>query len=211
MQRKLQEAGERRIKIEELRRRTTELTGKIERYSALVSPVGGRVVEIRAAVGTLVTPGMPVIMLEHASRPDPSQPQYQGIEAIVYVPGVDGKKIAKGMAVEVSPSTVLREEYGAIVGTVLSVADYPTSSEAITARLGSQELATTFLKTVDTPLELHIALRPDGTTQSGYRWTSPKGPPLAIYQGTLCRAWITTRSQSPISLVLPLFGREAAR
>lgn len=210
VQRKQQEAGERRITIEALRRRLTELTSKIERYSTLMSPVKGRVVEIRAAVGTLVRPGMPIVMLEPSLHPDPSRPDNQGLEAIVYVPGVDGKKISRGMTVEISPSTVVREEYGAIVGTVLSAAEYPTSAEAITTRLGSNELATSFLKTVDTPIELHIALEPDGTTRSGLKWTSPKGPPLSIHQGTLCRAWITTRRRVPISLVLPVLSRESS-
>lgn len=206
VQRKLQDSGERRIRIEELRRRATDITGRIERYSTIVSPVRGRVVEIRIAVGALVTPGMPVVMLEQAAQPDVSPTQSPGdaLEATVYVAGVDGKKITQGMRVEVSPSTVVREEYGAIEGTVLAVAEYPTSADAITARLGSHELAASFLKTVETPIELRIALLPSSQTRSGYKWTSPKGPPLKILQGTLCRAWITTRSRAPISLVLPL-------
>ena len=207
LQRKLQDTGERRIRIEELRRRAIDITGRIERYSTLVSPIRGRVVELRAAVGTLVTPGMPIVMLEQADQAPsqiPEQGQEGALEAIVYVAGVDGKKITQGMRVEVSPSTVVREEYGAIEGSVLSVAEYPTSADAITARLGSQELASSFLKTVVTPLELRIALLPSSETRSGYKWTSPKGPPLKILQGTLCRAWITTRSRAPISLVLPL-------
>ena len=46
------------------------------------------------------------------------------------------------------------------------------------------------------------------TTSSGYKWTSPTGPPQRIQQGTLCRVWITTRSRSPISLVLPLLRED---
>ena len=198
-QRKQQEAGERRIRIDELERRVRELQEKIERNSTLISPVNGRVLEVRAALGTLVTPGMPIFMLEQAGQGESSQ----SLEAFVYVPGVDGKKIAPGMAVEVSPSTVVREEYGAIVGTVVSVAEYPTSAEAIASRLGSADLAASFAKTVDTPIELQIALLRDPSTRSGYRFTSPKGPPVLIHQGTLCRVWITTRQRTPISVLLP--------
>jgi len=208
LQRKLQDNGERRIRIEELRRRTTELTAKIERYSTLVSPVRGRVLEIRAAVGALVTPGMPIVMLETSAALDASLAPSQALEAIVYVPASEGKKVATGMSVEVAPSTVVREEYGSIVGTVTAVAEYPTSADAITARLGSQELATSFLRTVDTPLELRITLLPDPNTRSGYKWTSPQGPPQKILQGTLCHAWITVRTRAPISLVLPLLTRD---
>lgn len=204
LQKRLQESGERRIRIEELRRRVTELTSKIERYSVIVSPVKGRVLEIRAAVGGLVQPGMPIVMLEHAAKTDASQHEAEELEAVLYVPAVDGKKVSKGMTVEVSPSTVVREEYGAMIGTVTSVAEYPTSADAMTARLGSHELASSFMRTVDTPLELRIALRPEARNSSGYQWTSPKGPPQKILQGTLCHAWITTRVRAPITLVLPL-------
>lgn len=201
-QRKQQEAGERRIRIDELQRRVRELQDKIDRYSTLTSPVDGRVLEVRAALGTLVAPGLPIFMLEPAGQAESSP----SLDAFVYVPGVDGKKIAPGMAVEVSPSTVVREEYGAIVGTVVSVAEYPTSAEAIATRLGSTDLAASFAKTVDTPIELHIALKSDPKTRSGLRWTSPKGPPVAVQQGTLCRVWITTRVRAPIRVLLPILS-----
>lgn len=206
-QRKQQEAGERRIRIDELQRRVNELQEKIERYATLSSPVRGRVLEVRAALGTLVTPGLPIFMLEHASAEEVSG----SLEAFVYVPGVDGKKIAPGMAVEVSPSTVVREEYGAIIGSVVSVSEYPTSAEAIATRLGSADLAASFVKTVDTPIELHIALQRDVSTRSGYRFTSPKGPPVLIHQGTLCRVWITTRMRAPITVLLPALSPKDAQ
>lgn len=207
-QSKTQEAIMRRIKIEELRRRITDLHANIERYSLVVSPVVGRVLEVRVAVGTLIKPGTPLIMLEQATEIDPTQPQAQDLEAIVYVPGTDGKKVSPGMAVEVSPSTVLREEHGAIRGSVVSVSEFPASTDAITAKLGNPELAMSFLKTLETPLELRIALTQSKKTRSGYEWTSPKGPPQKIQQGTLCRVWITTRSRTPISQVLPLLRED---
>ncbi len=206
-QRKQQEAGERRIRIDELQRRVHELHEKIERYTTLSSPVHGRVLEVRAALGTIVSPGLPIFMLEHAG----SEEAGGSLEAFVYVPGVDGKKIAPGMAVEVSPSTVVREEYGAIAGTVVSVAEYPTSAEAIATRLGSADLAASFVKTVDTPIELHIALQRDRSTRSGYRFTSPKGPPVLIHPGTLCHVWITTRLRTPISVLLPVLSAKDGR
>jgi HlyD family secretion protein len=149
---------------------------------------------------------MPIVMLEAAAtRPDGTSAPNSALEAIIYMSAAEGKKVKKGMSVEVAPSTVVREEYGAIIGTVAAVAEYPTSAEAITTRLGSRELASSFLQTIDTPLELRISLTLDSSTQSGYKWTSPKGPPETILQGTLCQAWVTTRLRAPISLVLPLF------
>ena len=198
----------RRIKIDELRRRIADMSANIERYSLVVSPVTGRVLEIRVAVGSLVKPGTPILMLEQSANLDSEKSQAQDLEAIVYVPGADGKKVNPGMAVEVSPSTVVREEYGAVRGSVISVSEFPATTDAIIAKLGNQELAMSFLKTLETPLELRIALTQSGKTRSGYEWTSPKGPPQKIQQGTLCRVWITTRSRTPISLVLPLLRED---
>lgn len=48
--------------------------------------------------------------------------------AVFYVPAADGKRILPGMAVEVVPGTVKREESGFICGRVRHVADTPSST-----------------------------------------------------------------------------------
>ena len=45
----------------------------------------------------------------------------KGLEAIVYIPSVHGKKIRPGMEVQIAPSTVKKEEFGYLLGTVTYV------------------------------------------------------------------------------------------
>jgi HlyD family secretion protein len=52
------------------------------------------------------------------------------------------------------------------------------------------------------PTEIRAALLP-AKNFSGYRWTSPSGPPVTVKSGTLCSAEIVVDQQRPIELVIP--------
>jgi HlyD family secretion protein len=53
--------------------------------------------------------------------------------------------------------------------------------------------------------ELRVTLARDAETQSGYKWSSSRGPAITITSGTLCTVQVITRQQSPVSLLLPFF------
>jgi len=55
------------------------------------------------------------------------------------------------------------------------------------------------------PFVVEIALEPDESTASGFRWSSPRGPPIAVESGTSVEVRVVVDSHSPISLVLPVF------
>jgi HlyD family secretion protein len=206
-QHKLEEAGARQLHIEESRRKISDLTEQIQRQSQVVSPAAGHVIELRAASGQIVSAGTPVVMIElgeQAGNPSPEQ----GLEVILYVPGTEGKKVLPGMQVEVSPSTVRREEYGALRGTVHAVAEFPSTKQAIFAKLDNPDLAASFFSAVDNPIELRLELQSCPNTRSGYCWTSPQGPPQHVQAGTLCTAMITVNLRAPIMLVIPLFKQK---
>jgi len=59
---------------------------------------------------------------------------------------------------------------------------------------------------VSPPFEARIALVP-ARTVSGYAWTSGRGPPLALTSGTILRAAIAVREDSPLALILPELQR----
>ncbi len=202
-QRKLEEAGERKIRIEEARRKINDITDQIRLQSQVVSPAAGHVIEIRAASGQLVSAGTPVVMIELGEQAGNGLGT-QDLEVILYVPGTEGKKVQPDMPVEVSPSTVRREEYGALRGKVHSVAEFPSTKQAMLAKLGNPDLAASFFSSVDNPIELKIDLMGCPLTRSGYCWTSPQGPPQRVQAGTLCTSMITVNSRAPIMLVIPL-------
>jgi HlyD family secretion protein len=56
------------------------------------------------------------------------------------------------------------------------------------------------------PTEIRAVLTP-AKNFSGYRWTSPEGPPIAVKSGTLCTADIVVDRQRPVSLVIPVLKK----
>ncbi len=56
------------------------------------------------------------------------------------------------------------------------------------------------------PFIVSIAPDIDPRTVSGFRWSSPQGPPTKIESGTVCKVRIVVREERPISLVIPFFG-----
>jgi len=52
-----------------------------------------------------------------------------------------------------------------------------------------------------------VDLVPSSRTVSGFKWSSPKGPPLVMQSGTICSAQIIERKQPPITLVIPVIKK----
>ena len=111
------------------------------------------------------------------------------------------------MEVRVEPSTVKREEFGTMLGTVVTVSDFPDHAAghgrgAAQRQSGHALFARRRALCSDDPAG---AGSPPPT--SGYRWAVGQGPPIRLTSGTLTRAEITTRKQRPIDLVVPLIKR----
>ena len=124
------------------------------------------------------------------------------LEAVMYVPLADGNKLAPGMNVQVTPSMVRQEEYGFMLGRVVSVGTFPLTYEGLVRTVGSDDLVQA-LNVGTAPIEVHIELVPDGSTTSGFQWSSPEGPPTTVESGTLGTATVITGEQHPINFVLP--------
>jgi HlyD family secretion protein len=185
------------FKVNDSRRTVEQLTAELERGSRIISPADGRVVELKVSGGAVLAVGAPVIEIETAG---------QVLEATIYMPPDRGKNIRPGMEVRVEPATIKREEYGAIVGKVVAVSDFPVTPQGMLADLHNDALVKRFSEE-GAPYAAKVALERDPSTFSLYRWTSGKGPPILLSSGTLTRAEVTTREQRPIDLVIPLTKR----
>jgi len=176
--------------------RAVEGLAQTERLTTLVeSPYAGRVVEVRVAPGTLVSPGTPLVTVE------PEGEVADGLEVAIYLAASDGKKVTKGMSVHVVPANVRREEYGYLIGEVIYVSDYPATQQSMRSTLQNEELVRELSGSLS-PIELRAKLiRAD--TLSGYQWSSQQGPPVKISAGTPAQAEIVVRRQPPISLLIP--------
>ncbi|MCL6611569.1 MAG: NHLP bacteriocin system secretion protein [Peptococcaceae bacterium] len=183
------------VKISETEERIKKLQDDLKLSSEVISQVDGRVLEVRCSKGDIVQPGTPLFSLERRGRTIKT-------EVVMYVRAEEGKKIMPGMEAMISPTTVKKEEYGYMLGRVVSVSEYPATGQGMLHTLGNEDLVRK-LAAQGASLELHIDLIADDSTQSGFKWTSPKGPPLKINSGTLCDGSVKIMEQRPVSLVIP--------
>jgi hypothetical protein len=181
----------------------------------VTSPHAGRVLEARVTEGNMVASGTPLLSVEQPGR---------SLEAILYLPPADAKRLAPGMPVQLAPASVKREEYGLLLGRVATVGAYPATPAGMQRVLGSEELVRT-LAASGPPVEVRVELERNPATSSGHQWTSTlgtlrdqlppwlpaewigssnlaSGPPTALQSGTPCTADVITDEQAPIFLVL---------
>lgn len=189
-----QQSGSREHEIDATARELKELESQFDTSGAVISPYAGRVLELAVDRGNLVTQGSNVVTLETLDTP---------LKTVLYISARDGKKVQPGMAVEISPSTVRREEFGFMIGKVESVSSFPATPEGIRRVLRNNSLVDEMSKS-GAPLEVVADLVPDPNTVSQFKWSSPKGPPTGVFGGTLCTASITVSERKPIGYVIPL-------
>ena len=172
-----------------LRARQVELEENVR----IVSPGAGRVLELLVARGDVVAPGTPVLIMEIVS---------EELMAVVFVPAALGKQVSLGMEARVVPSTVQREQYGFMLGEVVQVAEFPSTSRGMQRLLANEELVSSLME-AGPPIQVDVRLHGDPSTPSGYQWSSSQGPELEITSGTLASGSIIVREDRPIMLVIP--------
>jgi len=197
--RALQEITAVRNHISETRRSLQSLQSSLELTSQVVSSYAGRVVELKAGPGTLVTQGSALLTVEAADGGT------NELEAIIYIPATDGKKVERGMDAQIVPSTIKREEHGFMLGKVHFVSDYAATAESMLAVLQNRQLVQE-LAAGASPIEIRATLQAAGTP-SGFHWSSKNGPPFKVRTGTLGTAEIVVYRQAPITLVIPLLKK----
>jgi HlyD family secretion protein len=183
--------------LNDARRQMESAASLLTQNTQVVSPVDGRVLEVKVSAGAVLTVGAPVISIESEG---------QKLEALIYIPAERGKNVKVGMPVRIEPSTVKREEFGTMVGTVVTISDFPMTPQGMAAVLHNDNLVTRFSKE-GAAYAATVSLEPDPETASGYRWAVGQGPPVRLTSGTLTRAEITTRRQRPLDLVVPLLKK----
>lgn len=155
----------------------------------------GRVLELSAREGQLLAYGQRVAQID--TRTDAEE-----LVAIAYFKPKEGKQLAKGSTVRVTPSTVDKKKFGGVIGLVESVSDYPVTVEAVTAQVGNRSVAEQLTGGGFT-IEVVVRLQKSADTPSGFAWTSETGPSVKLGAGTFSEVWATVERRTPISYVLP--------
>jgi HlyD family secretion protein len=180
-------------RVADAERKVRVLESELGIASQVVSSYSGEVIELQVYPGGTVAEGAPILSV---------QPDVNELDLVLYVPSIQAKNITEGMRAEVSPSTVKREEFGFLRGTVTHVADYPATPASLTRIFQNQSLINSLAH--EGPVtEVYVSLERDASTPSGFRWSSRQGPSVLISSGTLCNARIVTREQRPITLLFP--------
>jgi HlyD family secretion protein len=183
--------------LNDSRRQMDTAASLLNQNTRIISPIEGRVLEIKISAGAVLAVGTAVVAIESEGSK---------LEALIYIPAERGKNVKLGMPVRIEPGTVKREEFGTMVGKVMTISDFPITPQGMAAVLHNENLVNRFSKE-GAAYAATVSLEPDPENISGYRWAVGKGPPIRLTSGTLTRAEITTRQQRPIDLVVPLFKR----
>lgn len=184
------------MKVIDANARYTDLQVQFDLGSTIRSPVDGTVSEITTQANEAVTSGKKVIVIESGT----------GTRQMVvraYFQIGEGKRVAPGMAAEVSPSSIDERIYGSIRGTVTKVGSLPMSRDGLLAVLGTPALVDTMMAN-GAPVQVEIALVANSSAGDGLSWTSATSPPTAVTPGTTASSRIVVDRVRPVTLILPM-------
>ena len=170
---------------------------RVGSQESLTSTVAGRVIEVRKNIGDTVQQNDVVATLEDADAT---------VQVIAFVNADVGKRIKVGMPTEVSPTDVKREEYGFMLASVSERGDFAASDAYIMSRMRNEAI-TKKLTGQSTVVEVRAALKPKGSTPSGFEWSTADGPPFKIGGGTLVSINIIVERKAPITMVMPFLRK----
>jgi HlyD family secretion protein len=165
------------------------------RYGLVRSRYSGRVVEVRYEVWEILKAGSNVVGLED---------QGGNLRVSAFLNAKQAKNVRPGMAVQISPSTVKREEYGFLRGTIESVASYPASPERMEVILRNKMLVERINK--DGSM-LESVVRLDVKPNGRFYWAFGDGPGQDPTAGTVCQVSVQTGESAPVTKILPFLRR----
>ena len=146
------------LKISTLKRTVQGQEEKLQRNVTIESPYAGRIVEFKVNAGEVIKPGRALFTVLPQGGSSEGGEEAGELVAKLYVRPEDGKKIQAGMEAQLAPSTVKREEYGFIVGTVHGVAAVPSSEEGMLRILKNKALVQE-LSDGGAPFEVTVTLK----------------------------------------------------
>ncbi len=186
--------------IHEAERALGRLENDLTLQSRVYSTYSGRVLEVVVDRGAVATPGNSLMKISLTERDAGS------LRAVVFVGGIEAKRVQPDMVAQVAPSTVRPEEYGYMVGRVERVSEFPATPEGMRRVLKNDQLVQQIVA-LGTVFEVHVELIEDSSSASGYGWTSGRGPDVPILDGTPALSRIVVERRRPVQVVIPALKR----
>lgn len=179
------------------------LDDRIASDSAVRSTQHGIVSELKVFPGDLVRFDTPLVSILPGDESFAAlRPGSSYLVASVMVPARDGKKVDVGMKVLLDPTSVRRDVFGSIEGTVTRISDVAASPEQLRHMLRNDNLVQK-LTASGPPFLITVEMTPDPHTTTGLSWTTSEGPEARITAGTLLDANIVTEHVPVIGLLIP--------
>ena len=186
----------RKKEIQETYRLIAQLELQLQKSSQILSDYTGRVLEITAKPGQQLESGAGIGTIA-------AQESSAKLVNVAFLPVSEGKKIKPGMSLQITPSTVKREEFGGMEAKVTNISAFPVTQQGAASLIGNPDILPGVMAQ-GPQLAVFTELQPDASTFSGYRWSSSKGPELKITPGTTTSVRITVEERAPITFVLPI-------
>jgi HlyD family secretion protein len=186
----------RQNQIQNVKRALAQLELQLQKNSQVISQHNGQILEIAATPGQALSPGIRIGTIA-------AQNSNSTLVGVTFFPDSDGKKLQPGMPVEITPTTVKRERFGGIMGTVTDISAFPVTKEGVNRLIGNPEV-TQALLAKGPQIQVFANLQPDMSTYSKFKWSSSQGPQLKVSAGTSTTVRVTVEERAPITFVLPI-------
>ncbi|MBF2063080.1 MAG: NHLP bacteriocin system secretion protein [Calothrix sp. C42_A2020_038] len=188
-------ATNRKKEIQETERLIAQLELQLQKSSQIISDYTGTVLEVTAKPGQQLEPGVGIGTIS-------AQESSAKLVNIVFLPVSENKKIKTGTPLQITPSTVKREEFGGIEAKVTKVSEFPVTQQGVASIIGNPDILPGVL---DRGPQIAVYTEPLlASTPSGYKWSSSSGPQSKITPGTTTTVRITVEKKKPIEFVLPI-------
>jgi HlyD family secretion protein len=196
-QQEIETEATRRKQIQEVQREIIRLEMQLNTKSQIVSEYSGRILEVIATPGQVISPGTRLATVE-------AENTQSKLVGVTYFPVGEGKKIHPGMSIQINPEAVKRN-FGGIVGTVTNISQLPITKDAAANKLGNPAIVEALVSQKQKGLiQVVSELNLDPNTPSGYKWSASQGPNLQISPGTTTVVRAKVEERAPISFVLPM-------
>ncbi len=122
-------------------------------------------------------------------------------EVRTFVTFSDLRKLAVGMAVQVSPADLSREEHGYMHGRITEIATYPTARTEAVKNFLSEDLANAVLPKEEAAFEVKVLLDAHPSLAGEIRWSHQPPANAGVRIGTFCSLQILTRRRPILDLL----------
>ena len=187
-----------RFEQSDLRRSIARFEQQLTDNGQIVSEYDGRILELTAGEGKLVTRGMRLGIIDTRTEAD-------RVEVVAYFGLEDGKKIKPDMTLRVTPAPIQRERHGSLVAKVTEVSSFPVSTEGAAKVVGITAVARDLTRG-GPRIEVFARLQrgADPTQANGLVWDLTDGPEFEITPGTVAEALVNIEEKPPLTLIIPI-------